>query len=261
MKCEQLTRYSGFISLALFTLFWGCAPEQVHHGSTPADETTPSTAGDWEQETPPRITESSTIEDYLEYAALNNPGLQAAFNKWKAEMEGIAQASSLPDPKLSFRYYIEEVETRVGPQRRAIGLSQMFPWFGKLNLRGGIAGESANIARQRYEGQKRKLFLNVKSAYYEYYYLGRAIAVVEGHFRLVKGLEETITAHYKTATAGYSDMIRLQVELGKLEDRVSTLLDLRKPTTARLNAALNRPIDSELPIPKKRLLPRCYAGC
>ena len=32
----------------------------------------------------PKLNEQSKLSDYLTYAALNNPGLEAAFNRWKA---------------------------------------------------------------------------------------------------------------------------------------------------------------------------------
>ena len=73
-----------------------------------------------------------SLQDYLRYAALNNAGLKAAFEQWKAAMEQIPQAKSLPDPKFTYGYFIEEVETRVGPQRQKFGIMQVFPWFGKI---------------------------------------------------------------------------------------------------------------------------------
>ena len=53
------------------------------------------------------------------------------------------QVKALPDPRFTYRYYIEEVETRVGAQRQAFELAQRFPWFGKLKLRGDAAFEAS----------------------------------------------------------------------------------------------------------------------
>ncbi len=197
----------------------------------------------------PELTETSTLNDYLEYAALNNPGLEAAFNRWKADLERIPQVESLPDPRFTYRYFIREVETRVGPQRQAFELSQMFPWFGKLKLRGDVALDAANASQQRYEAAKLKLFYEVKDAYYEYYYLARSIAITQENVNLVKHLESVARTRYKAAAASNPDVIRAQVELGKLEDQLLTLKDLREPIVARLNAALNRPVQDPLPWP------------
>ena len=197
----------------------------------------------------PELNDGSDLADYLAYAALNNPGLEAAFNRWKATLERIPQVRSLPDPRFTYRYFVREVETRVGPQRQSFGLAQRFPWFGKLELRGGIALESANASRKRYEAEKLKLFYRVQDAYFEYYYWSRAVDIARENRDLVKYFEQVAATRYKAAAGKHSDVIRAQVELGLLEDRLRTLLDLRGPIVARLNAALNRPVEAAIPIP------------
>ena len=199
----------------------------------------------------PELDENSTLSDYLTYAALNNPGLKAAFNRWKAALEKATVQGALPDPKFNYAYYIENVETRVGPQKQKFGLSQLFPWFGKLDLREGIALENANAAKERYEAEKLKLFYDVKRTYYEYYYLMRAISITRDNVELVKYLEKVARIRYATAGATNTDVIRAQVELGKLDDRMRTLIDLKQPTIAELNAALNRPGAAPVAAPAK----------
>jgi len=208
----------------------------------------------------PELTKDSGLNEYLRHAALNNPGLEAAFNRWKAALERVPQVTSLPDPRFTYQYYIEQVETRVGPQRHSVAAAQTFPWFGKLRLRGDIALEAANVERQRYELAKLKLFYRVQDAYYEYFYLGRAVAIVRENRDLVKYLERVVRARYKAAAAQHQDVIRAQVELGKLDDRVRALAALRGPVAARLNAALNRPVGAELPWPAKLPLEKTGAS-
>lgn len=203
----------------------------------------------WSQESLPDLNGQSTLSDYLAYAALNNPGLEAAFDRWQAALERIPQAKALPDPRFSYRYYIEEVETRRGPMRNAFDLSQNFPWFGKRDLAGDVAAEAAHVAKQHYEAVRDELFFNVKHAYYEFYYLARALAITSENLELIKHLESVARTRYKTAAGSHPDVIRAQVELGKLEDRLIQLQELRSPVAARLNAALNRNITEELTVP------------
>lgn len=198
----------------------------------------------------PALDESSTLADYLAYAALNNPGLRAAFDQWKAALEKIPQDRSLPDPRFNYTYFIKEVETRVGPQQHKFGLSQTFPWLSKLTLRGDMATEAANVMQQNYEAVKLRLFFRVKKSYYEYYYLARAIAITRENVELVKYLEGVARARYRAGAEAYANVIKAQVELGTLIDRVKTLQDLRDPIIAELNAALNRPPEAPLPRPQ-----------
>lgn len=196
----------------------------------------------------PGLDEQSSLQDYLAYAALNNPGLEAAFNRWKAALEKVTQAETLPNPKFTYAYFIEEVETRVGPQESKLGLMQMFPWFGKLKLRGDVAAEAANVAYEQYQVAKLNLFFSVKKAYYEYYFLHQAISITDDNMQLLKHLEGVAQSKHK-AGASQSGVIKAQVELGKLDDRLRSLKDMRGPMVARLNAALNRPHDLLLPWP------------
>jgi outer membrane protein, heavy metal efflux system len=203
----------------------------------------------WSQEALPNLNKQSTLSDYLAYAALNNPGLEAAFDRWKAALERVPQAKSLPDPRFSYRHYIEEVETRRGPMRNAFDLSQSFPWFGKLDLAGDVASEAARVAEQQYEAIRDELFFNVTHAYYEFYYLLRALAVSNENLALIKHLESVARTRYKTASGSHPDVIRAQVELGKVEDRLIQLQELRAPVAARLNAVLNRNLSAEIAVP------------
>ncbi|MBW2099717.1 MAG: TolC family protein [Deltaproteobacteria bacterium] len=203
------------------------------------------------EENIPEFTESSVLTDYLTYAALKNPGLKAAFLRWKAALEKIPEVKSLPDPRFTYGYFIRNVETRVGPQRHKFGLAQTFPWFGKLKLRGNAAWETAQAEKERYEAAKLKLFFQVKEAYYEYYYLSQAIAVTRENLNLLEYLESVARTQYTTGSASHADIIRAQVDLGKSEDRLRTLKDLRHPIVAGLNAAMNRPATAPLPWPRR----------
>jgi len=242
--------------MVVLLLTLGCAPVQKgheleHHGSVSRNPALSSIAGMSTARTPtlPDLTKSSGLSDYLAYAALNNPGLEAAFNRWKAAAERIPQVKALPDPKFNYLYYVQEVETRVGPQRHGLGITQVFPWFGKLKLRGDIATEAAHVARKRYDAVRLKLFFEVKDAYYEYYYLAKSIAITKENVNLVRHLESVARSRYKAAAGRHPDVVRAQVEIGKLEDRYQSLLDLRRPIVARLNASLNRPAEADIPWP------------
>jgi outer membrane protein TolC len=197
----------------------------------------------------PDLARETEMSAYLEYAALNSAGLRAAFERWKASLELMAQAATLPDPRLSYTHYVQEVETRVGPQRQRLGVAQVFPWFGKLHLRESAVGEQAAAARQAYEHTRLALFHSVKSTYHEYWYLGQTIAVTREHIKLVANMEAVARARFKASAAPHSALVQAQVELGKLDDRLRSLEALREPLVARLNALLNRPTHLPLALP------------
>jgi len=194
------------------------------------------------------------LKDYLAFAALHNAGLQVAFEQWKIAVEQVPQAKSLPDPKFTYGYFIEEVETRVGPQRNKLEIMQTFPWFGEIEARTDAAAAAAKAARKRYEAAKLKLFSEVKDAFYEYTYLAKAIEIAKENLELIQHFEEVALTKYITAATGHPDVIRAQIELARLEDRLKMLEELRKPVVARLNAVLNRQSLEMLPWPRKAQL-------
>ena len=196
--------------------------------------------------------ENPTLADYLRYAALNNAGLKAAFEQWRMTVEQIPQAQSLPDPKFTYGYFIQEVETRVGPQHNRLELMQTFPWFGKIEARTDAAAAAAKAARQQYEVAKLKLFFEVKDAYYEYVYLAGAVKIAQDNLELVRHFEQVARTKYAASAIGHPDVIRAQMELARLEDHLKTLQELRTPIVARLNASLNRQSLEMLPWPQQQ---------
>lgn len=193
------------------------------------------------------------LANYLSRAAASNPQLQAAFERYAGAMESVVAAGSLPDPRFTYSYFIEEVETRVGPQRQSFGVAQTFPWFGKLELRSEIAREKARALGEAFESTRLGLFYQVKKVYYEYYYLSRALAVTKENVQLLAWLEEVVSTKYKVGSAEHQDLIRIQIAQGKLADRLRGLEDLRNPIMAKLNAVLNYPSSTELPWPTEIL--------
>jgi cobalt-zinc-cadmium efflux system outer membrane protein len=197
------------------------------------------------------VNDLQSLSDYLRFASLNNPELKSKFEQWKAALEQIPQAKALDDPKFTYSYFIEEVETRTGPQQQKFGIMQVFPWFGKIQARTDMAAAKAQAAKQRYETTKLKLFKQVKVAFYEFAYLATAIDIAKHNFELLQHFEEVARTKYRIATAIHPDIIRAQVELAKLEDILKSLEKLREPTVAKLNSVLNRPIDAKLNWPEK----------
>ncbi|MHC4824601.1 MAG: TolC family protein, partial [Planctomycetota bacterium] len=102
------------------------------------------------------------LEALLLLAETESPQVRQAFHDWQAAHAGIAQATALPDPWVSLSGYLQSVETRTGPMDGKFGLSQKFPWPGKLEGAGNRAAALADSARMAVEDarlQARRDFL------------------------------------------------------------------------------------------------------
>lgn len=193
---------------------------------------------------------SENLDDYLYLAGMHHPGLRAAFHRWQAALEKVPQSKAWPEPRLSYGVFLREVETRVGPQKQRFGITQRIPWPTKITQQGDVALRRAMVGKYRYEGEKLRLFYEVKKAYYEYYYLARSIAVVEDNLKLLKNLEAAVRARYKAGSAKQPALIQTQIELGKLEDRLNSLKALQPALEAKLNSAIGWDSDTHIPWPE-----------
>jgi outer membrane protein TolC len=200
----------------------------------------------------PELTGSSTPEDYLAHAVANNPALQAARFRWQAAREQIPQAGALEDPQLTYKYFLGGMGFGGDmEERQEFGLSQELPWPAKLPLRVRLARAEAQMEQRQFEAARWKLRYDVAQAYWEHWYLAAALAATEENLRLMQYLEGVARARYATAAGAHPDALRAQMEVSKLDNEARNLRDLQGPTTARLNAVLNRPADSPLPPPKE----------
>jgi len=187
-----------------------------------------------------KLSVSPDIEDYFQFALQNNPNIKAAYAKWQGAIEKIVIAKSLPDPRLSFGYFLESIETKVGPQEYKIGLNQMIPWFGKLRLQGDIQALKADAEYQQLQSIINNLYYHVESVVYEAYYLDQSINITEQNINLVQNWEVVVRNKYKTATVSHPALIKTQIERIKLQDDLRTLEDKYKPLIERLRALLNK---------------------
>lgn len=181
----------------------------------------------------------TVLTKYLEEAAMNNPALKAKFNEYLAALEKVPQVSSLPDPKLTFGYFISPVETRLGPQSFTMSLAQMYPWFGMLDYQGKVASEMAKAKFEQFRDLKNRVFSDVKKIWYKLYELGQRIRLIKDNIFIVESFKKLATVKYEAGQAGMVDIIRTDLELEELKNNLSYLEDSKQPLFARFRQLLN----------------------
>ena len=191
--------------------------------------------------------ELNDLDDLLRFARAHNPALGSSFERWKDALTKASRAGALPEPRLTFAAYLSEVETRVGPMQARIGLMQPLPWFGELDAAANAAFEASEAARWMLGEARLELDRKVRDAWYELAWLERAIEITAGNRELVAHWESVSRARMETGQGAHADVLRAQIELGKLDVRVRSLSDLRTPLRAELNAALGRAAEAPLP--------------
>lgn len=188
-----------------------------------------------------------TVDEYIRYAMKNSVGLEAAFEDYRAATKRPEQVATLPNPNFQYGHFIESVETRVGPQKHTVGVAQSFPWFGTLQLRGEEANLEASAEFNRFLAKKNKLVFEINEAYSELAYAQAAEKVTSDSLQLVQSWEQVLQQRFRTGSGSHSDLIKVQVELGRLEVALAAARDAQTPLRVRLNSLLSR--EHSLPTP------------
>ncbi len=185
----------------------------------------------------PTLADAATTDDYVRYALYHSPEVESAYQRWRAAVERLPQARALPDPRADFEYDFRSDEAMIGAM-------QEFPWPGTLRAREEAAGRGAASAWREFEAARLAVAERVTIAVHETAYLDAAIGITRENLDLLSSLEQVIRARYRVGAGSHPELIRAQVELGELEDRLTQLLAMRPALVAELNAALNRPLDA-----------------
>ncbi len=198
---------------------------------------------------PKELFEDMELESWVQYGLAHNTSLKADFDRWRSATERVAQVEALPDPIFTFFQFVEDLQTRTGPQRRRYGISQALPWFGKLDLRGEVAFQDSEVRWQAVMQRRLQVEAEIRIAYYEYGYLGEAIRITNENLQLLQQLEPVVQRGIQ-AGRGQEDLLRLQVEIGKLENDLLSLKRLKPTISARLALAVHWVGEELLPMPR-----------
>ena len=62
-----------------------------------------------------------TLKDYISYAEAHNAGLKSSYQQWVAATEEVVQAKTLPDPQLTYGYYMpDRIHRKADGQRNTV---------------------------------------------------------------------------------------------------------------------------------------------
>jgi len=197
-----------------------------------------------------------TLDQLISELVKNNPSLQGAQARYFAAQARPSQLRTLPDPVISFVTRNNTGNpipfTRLGADEfSSIGFmwEQEFPYPGKLDLAGKAADRETVSISADADSVKWTLISQMKAAYYEYFRASRTMAILTESRDLLKRFEDIAEARYRVGQAIQQDILRAQVEVSILDQRLTTANQEKQSASAEINKLLNRPIDAPLPDP------------
>jgi len=194
----------------------------------------------------PSANQSVKLADLLAEAERNNPEIQAARHGWQSAQWVPTQVSTLPDPQFVLQHvsvgsprpfagYTNSDFAYVG-----LGVSQDFPYPGKLRLRGEIAKKDADVTQQRYESVRRTILAEVKMAYFQLGYLAKRQSILEGDGQLLQQVEQAAEARYRNGKGNQQDVLQAQLERTKLLREITRNQLEAGKVQAKIKQLLNR---------------------
>ncbi|HUP53700.1 MAG TPA: TolC family protein [Longimicrobiales bacterium] len=184
----------------------------------------------------------------LAAADSTNPQIAGGRRTAEAAAARVPQAGALPDPMIGVGLMNVPV-TRPGLGNDMMTMLQLrlgaeLPWPGKLGLSEDVARLRAEAATWEVERVRQGIRAAVESAYYQIYFVDRALEVTGRNEGLVGDFARLTSSKYGVGTAAQPDVLRAQVERTSLSDQLVALREQRVSAVARLNALLARPTNT-----------------
>ncbi len=188
--------------------------------------------------------EKLTLKTLIDEAVKVNPEIRTLKNRVQSFRAVTPQAGALPDPLLTVG--VDNVPVSDPsfdaflPTSKVIGLSQKFPFPGKLALKEKAADLRADSMDALYRDRVTEIVRRVKEAYFDLLFIDQSIRINERNKKLLSGLADVAATKYSVGKGLQQDVLKAQVELSKIINDLIVLHQQRETAKARINTLLNR---------------------
>jgi len=183
--------------------------------------------------------------DLLSELLQRNPAIQAARSRFEAATKRPAQAGTLPEPTASYTNFgVGHPFSRLNGSNFAyqgLGVSQEFPFPGKLSLASEEAKREAEGVQQNYRAVVLDMTARLKVAYYEWLTVNKAIELTRKHSDLLGRFEEIARNRYTVGKGLQQDVLKAQLEVSTLEQQLAMLDEKRQRAEADIASLLAVP--------------------
>lgn len=194
------------------------------------------------------------IDEAVSLAIQNNPGLAKMQARYRALKEVPSQAGSLPDPMLmlnAMNFPTDTFNIKQEPMTQLqIGVSQAFPFPGKLSLRKQASEYEAIAASHSVEEVRQQIISHVKQSWWQLFFLDRALEVINKNQDLMRQLLEVARKKYEVGKGLQQDVLLAQLELSKLLDQEIELKSMRSHENIKLNVLMDVSPNEKAVLPK-----------
>lgn len=190
-------------------------------------------------------TTNTYLDSLITEALLNNPQLKASRFKYLSEEKKIKQVSSWEAPQIGIEFFQIPTSSFPNPIKHNMEtdyfIQQMIPFPGKLKAMGLSAMNNAKMREEQFNALKNNIIRELKTAYYELYFIQKKIKINKDNQELLKQFIEIAKKQYEVGMGKQPDIIRAQTELSSLMNDEINLYKEKRDIETMLNTILNRP--------------------
>jgi outer membrane protein TolC len=200
------------------------------------------------------------LEDLLSEVLERNPSIKSLQNSSESLKAKIPRMGSMPDPQLKIGIINLPTDTYTlnsDPMtQRMIGISQNFPFFGKLSLKEQLSSKDYLVSANMLSNEKLNLLKEIKQEYFELLFINQSLAIVTKSHSLLDNYVKIASTRYVVGKGIQQDVIKSEVELLKLEKSILSLGQEKAAAQAKLNSLLNYPPQRHLGQPQSYKIPQ-----
>jgi len=198
-----------------------------------------------------------SLSELVTQALESNPEIQAAKRKVEAARARAGQATYLEDPELNWEAWGVPLNQPVNYRKAnplIFGVRQKLPFFGKLGLKGEMAGQEVRMVEEELRAKEQEIIAKVKSSYADYFMASKNVEIYKELLELVRFSSTTAEGLYQVGKAPQQDVIKALLERTELLNKLTSAERELTTSEAKLNTLLSRPPSSPLGQPREPAL-------
>lgn len=173
-----------------------------------------------------------------------SPKIKMLKSKLNVASAKIEQGTNLPDPVLKIGLINLPTNSYSFTQEpmtsKTIGISQAIPYPGGLSAASEVKAIDTLIIQQEIISMKNEIKRGLSNLYYELQFTTTEINLNKERINLLKQILEVVKAKFEIAEVSMQNIIRVEVELTLVKDKIEKLLSKKNTIIAEMNAILLR---------------------
>lgn len=190
------------------------------------------------------------LQDLINTAIEVSPKIKMLEMKKLTASNRIEQNSNLPDPMLTLGFANLPVNSFSFTQEpmtgKIVGLSQAFPFPGKLGEQADVNEKDVDIVEQEILDAKNEIRKNVIKNYNELSFFRESIQIAESSKDLLNNIAEVVRTKYSVSTASQQNLLKIELEITNISEKIEDLKSKEQSQVSILNAFLLRTTDSQI---------------